>query len=198
MSLYELILKRRSIRRFEQKKIPLETLKKLVNAARLAPSGSNLQPWEFMIINEDSLLEKVFPTLAWAGYIAPEGNPSLGERPVAYVILLVNKNIRREGYEHDLGAAAQNIMLTALEEGIGSCWLGSIKRDQLRKILNVPEGYLIDTVIALGYPQESPLAEDISPDKSQAKESIRYYKDKDNLLHVPKRRLEDILHINRW
>jgi nitroreductase len=176
----------------------LEILKKLVKAARLAPSGSNLQPWEFMIINEDPLLEKVFPDLAWAGYITPQGNPSPEEKPVAYIILLVNKNIRREGYERDLGAAAQNIMLTALEEGVGSCWLGSIKREDLREILNIPDDHLIDTVIALGYPKESPLAEDLPPEKPPTKESIKYYKDKDNVLHIPKRKLEDILHINGW
>ena len=198
MNLYELALKRRTIRKFKQEKIPLGTLKKLINAARLAPSGSNLQPWEFIIVEEDSLRERVFPNLAWAGYIAPAGNPSPGERPAGYIILLVNKDIRPEGYERDLGAAAENIMLTALEEGIASCWMGSIKNENLRRIFRLPDNYIIDTVIALGYPGEKSVAEDLPSDKSPRKESIKYYKDKDNVLHVPKRRLEDILHVNKW
>jgi nitroreductase len=91
MNVYEATIKRRTIRRFKQKPIPLETLKKLVNAGRLAPSTANLQPIEYIIIDGADLVENVFETLKWAGYISPAGNPPQGERPVAYIIVLANK-----------------------------------------------------------------------------------------------------------
>ncbi|MCI4446263.1 MAG: nitroreductase family protein, partial [Candidatus Aminicenantes bacterium] len=106
-----------------------------------------------------------------------------------YIIILVNTNIREKGYEYDVGAAAQNIILGALSKGIGSCWLISINRERLREVLKIPDNYLIDSVLALGYPAEEPVIEDF-------KGSIKYWKDEAGVLHVPKRKLEDILHIN--
>ncbi len=186
MSVYELILKRRTIRKFRQDRIDRKILEKLVNAARFAPSGANLQPLKYVIVDEPEKVDAVFKHVRWAGYIAPEGNPREGETPVAYIIILNDPDIRKTGYELDAGAAAQNIMLTALEEGIGSCWLGSIDRDDIRRILNIPEKYVINTAIALGYPAESPVAEEENG-------SIKYYKDENGTLHVPKRKLEDII-----
>lgn len=191
MSIKELIKKRRSIRKFRQEKIPLDTLISLIDVSRLSPSAANLQPWEFIVINEKNLCEEIFFTLSWAGYISPKRTPSEGERPVAYIAIIINKTINKDNYEHDCGAAAQNIMLSALEEGIGSCWLGAINREKIREILKLPKEYIIDTVIALGYPLEFPQIE-------EAKNNIKYYLDEEDKLHVPKRKLEDILHINKW
>lgn len=191
MSINELIKKRRSIRKFRQKKIPRDNLVKLVDNARLAPSAANLQPWNFVIIDENDLCEEIFSALTWAGYVKPKRNPQEGEKPVAYIIIIINKTINENNYQHDCGAAAENIILSALEEGIGSCWLGAINRDKIRKILKLPEEYIVDTVIALGYPLESPKV-------VEAKGDIKYYLDKNDVLHVPKRKLEDILHINKW
>ena len=193
MDVKEAIEKRRSIRRFKDEPIPREVLRNLVNAGRLAPSGANLQPIEYIVIDDPDLLKKVFPFLKWAGYIAPEGNPPSGKRPVAYIVVLANTEIRPAGYEEDIGAAVENIILSALREGIGTCWLSSIDRDGLRGLLNVPRQMKIDSVIALGYPDEAPVAEDIPKDGS-----IKYHKDSSGRLHVPKRRLEDILHINGY
>jgi len=82
-------------------------------------------------------------------------------------------------------------MLQAWSEGIGSCWLLSVQRDPLRQLLGIPPGWDIDSVIALGYPSEKPRIE-------PAVGSIRYWKDQQGTLHVPKRELRSILHINRW
>jgi nitroreductase len=128
MSLYELILSRRSIRQFKPEPVSKEILEKLVNAARLAPSASNLQPLEFIVVDKDELRKKLFPCLKWARYIAPEGDPKQGHEPVAYIVVLVNLQVRDKGYECDVGAAAENMILTAWEEGIGSCWLHSVER----------------------------------------------------------------------
>jgi len=186
---YELILKRRTIRRFKQDPIPEATLEKLVNAARLAPSGANLQPLEFIIVDDRSLVDQIFPCLKWAAYIAPKGDPPEGKRPIAYIVVLVNTRIKSSGYEHDSGAAIENLILAALEEGIGSCWLGSIDRKTVKTILRIPDHYLIDSIVALGYPDEEPMMEEAEGD-------IKYWLDEQGRLHVPKRKLSQIMHRN--
>ena len=191
MSVYEIIIKRRTIRRFKQEEVSENILNKLANAGRLAPSGANLQPLEFIIVNETESVDKVFPALKWAGYIAPAGNPPEGMRPMAYIIVLINTEIRSQGGEVDAAAAIENMILTALEDGIGSCWLGAIDRDQLRKIFKIPQKYRVDSVLALGYPDESPVVE-------EATDSIKYWKDENGILHVPKRKLSDIVHSNAF
>ena len=127
MGVYETIVRRRTIRCFENKRVSYQALERCVNAARLAPSAANLQPCEYLIIDEENLLDKVFATLKWAGYIT-DGRPAELEVPRAYIIILINRDIHTEGYQHDIGFAAENITLTALEEGIGSCCLGAIDR----------------------------------------------------------------------
>ncbi len=191
MKVYEAICKRRTIRRFSQEPVPKEILEKLIKAARLAPSAANLQPGEYIVVDEPGLVEQVFKTLRWAGYIVPRGNPPEGERPVAYIVVLLNKEKVKAGGERDAAASIENIILAALEDGIGSCWLGSIEREALRGILNIPGRCEIDSVVALGYPNESPVVEEM-------KDSIKYWKDDKNVLHVPKRRLQDILHWNKY
>lgn len=129
MSIYEKILSRRTIRKFQQKQIGLSTLKKLVNAGRLAPSAANLQPLEYYITNEVSLREKIFSILNWAGYIKPEGNPKEGEKPVAYIIILMNTKISSGlNHKYDVGDSAQNIILASQEEKIGCCLLGAFSK----------------------------------------------------------------------
>jgi nitroreductase len=192
MKVYEAIIKRRSIRRFEDKVIPYKILKKCVNSARLAPSGGNLQPLEYIIVREKSLLEKVFETLKWARYLkGEEGTPPEGERPKAYIAVLVNEDIRKDKAEKDVGFAAENIILTAFEQGVGSCCIGSIDKGKLREILSIPKNYEISLVIALGYSKEKPKVEKFS-------HSIKYWKDSKGVLHVPKRNLEEILHKNQF
>ena len=191
MTVYDLIVKRRTIRKFKQIKISEELLTKFVNAGRLAPSGSNLQPLEFMVIHRKDLLDKVFSALRWAGYIAPEGNPPEGSQPMAYIIVLINSDIKKEGGAVDAAAAIENMTLVALEQDIGSCWIGSIQRNDVREIFKIPQNYRIDSILAMGYPDESPLSEVLTT-------SVKYWKDESGTLHVPKRKLNDIIHFNSF
>ena len=191
MSLYDLVISRRTIRQFKPDPIPEELLQKIVNGARLAPSGANLQPLEFIVVNREDMRKRLFSCLRWAAYIAPEGNPKPGNEPVAYVVILVNKEIRKKGYEYDAGAAVENMILVAWEQGIGTCWLALVEREKVREILEIPESYRIDSVLALGYPAEEPVVEEM-------KESVKYWKDKAGSLHVPKRKLENIIHFNKF
>lgn len=191
MSLYDLIISRRSIRQFKQEPVSRDILQKFINASRLAPSAANRQPLEFVVVDEERIRKEVFTCLKWAAYIAPEGNPKPGHEPVAYIVVLVNSEIREKGFEWDVGAAIENMILAAWEKGIGSCWLLSVDREKLREILNIPENYKIDSVLALGYPDENPVIEDM-------KDSIKYWKDQAGQLHVPKRKLEDVIHFNKF
>ncbi|UCE22476.1 MAG: nitroreductase family protein [Candidatus Aminicenantes bacterium] len=189
MSSYELMLSRRSIRQFKPDPISRDILEKLVNSARLAPSGANLQPLEFVVIDDEGLRRKLFACLRWAAYIAPEGNPKPGCEPVAYVVILVNVDVRKNGYERDVGAAVENMILAAWEERIGSCWIGNADLNRIQKMLKIPGNYKVDCVLALGYPDEDPIIEEM-------KDSVKYWKDSKGRLHVPKRRLDDVLHFN--
>ncbi len=192
MNVYEATVSRRTIRRFLQKPIPIHVLKKLLNAARLAPSGGNIQPCEYILVTEKDLLDKVFNTLKWAMYLGPAGAPREGERPTAYVVVSINTRKRAEGGEVDCAAAIENMILTAWEEGIGACWMASIDRERLREILSIPEHCRICFVVALGYRAEEPVTEDMKGD------DVRYWRDENGVLHVPKRRLEDIVFVNSY
>ena len=189
-NIYQLILNRRSIRKFKQKPLLSKILKKLVNVARLAPSGANLQPLEFTVINDKNICNDVFKTLKWAGYILPNGTPKENEVPAAYILVLVNTLIRENNYQWDVGAAMENIILAALEKGIGSCWIGSIDKSKLREILNIPSYFIIDSILALGYPDEDPKIEKLKND-------CKYWKDCKGRMHIPKRDFNKVIHFNR-
>jgi nitroreductase len=190
-NVYDLAVARRTIRRFKPAPVPRDLLERLVNAARLAPSAANVQPLEFVIVDEAGIKAEVFPALKWAAYIAPAGDPGPGEEPAAYVVTLVNSKLREKMFEYDVGAAMENMILAALAEGLGSCWLLSIDRDKLRAVLGVPGEYRIDSVLALGYPAEEPAAEVMG-------DSCKYWKDAGGRLHVPKRALATVLHVNTF
>ncbi|NLY11202.1 MAG: nitroreductase [Firmicutes bacterium] len=186
MSVYESILARRTIRKFKQEKIKRQTLEKLVNAARVAPSAQNLQPLKYIIVDQAEKVKDIFENVRWAGFIAPEGTPKKGEEPTAFIAVLVDTSISTSGWEFDLGAAVQNLILTAWEEGIGACWMGAINKPKITEILSIPEHLKLIHVIALGYIGEQPVSEDEGG-------SVRYYKDEQGTLHVPKRKLRDVI-----
>lgn len=191
MSVYDVVIKRRSIRRFKQIPLDKEIILKLIDSARLAPSAANLQPLRYIIVTEKEMLNKVFDCLRWAAYVAPKGVPPEGKRPVAYIVVLLDKENSIEISNYDVGAACENILLVATEFGIGSCWIGSIDKENLRKILEIPQNYSIESVIALGYPDHNSYIEDF-------KGSIKYWIDENENFHVPKRKLEEIVHINKF
>lgn len=184
---YNSIIRRRTIRLFKQKEVPLATVKKIINAARVAPSAANFQFIEYLVIRDKDLREKVFPHTKWAGYLYPRRIPPQGKRPVFYIFILVNKEKSTKPDLRDVGAAAENILLALSCFGLGGCWIASLNRGSLRKILNIPANYNIDSLIAAGYPDESPKLETSS-------KTVKYWLDKKGHLHVPKRPLQDILH----
>lgn len=190
MDVYEAIIQRRSIRRFKQEPIKLDVLKKMVNAGRLAPSGANLQPVEYFIVSDKKLCSQIFETIGWAGYIKPKWTPIPEERPVAYIVMLV-KDSNNQWYMRDVSLASENIVLTAEQYGIGSCILCMINREKIKDILKIPDEYIVDSLISLGYKSEKSIVEDFEG-------SFEYWRDKNQVLHVPKRKIKDVMHINKF
>jgi nitroreductase len=191
MTLAELILKRRTIRQFGPKPVTPESLERIVNAGRLAPSAANQQPLEFIAVDREDLRKKIYPGLKFAAAIAPAGFPRPGNEPKAYIITLVNTKIREKMFEYDVGAAMENMSLAALAEGIASCWLLSVDRPAVAELLGIPGDYKIDSVLALGYPAQESKEEVLT-------DTPKYWQDEDLTFHVPKRPLASVLHINEF
>ncbi len=184
MNLEEIIYKRRTIRRFKQDPISLEILKKLVDFARVAPMAKNVQALDFIIVVNPEIREKLFPLVGWAGSLPQEQRtPEKGREPTAYIIILVNNDLKPAYVDFDVGAAAENILLGAVTFGLGSCWMGNVRFQKLKALLEIPDFYVIKQVISLGYPDEESTMEPFS-------DSYKYWKDEKGNMHVPKRALD--------
>ena len=185
----ELVLGNRSYRRFQQEHvIDIDTLKELVDLARLSASGSNKQPLKYILSCDPEMNGKIFPLISsWKGGIPEWPGPKEGEKPAAYIIILGDTEISRS-FGIDTGIAAQSISLGAAEKGLGVCMMGSIKKEETRTSLNIQPRYDILLAIALGKPNEKVVIETMSPGQK-----TNYWLDEDDSHHVPKRRLEDII-----
>ncbi len=186
--LKDLIRNTRSYRRFvEVHEVSRETLRELVDLARLSASGANRQPLKFILAAEKAINAEIFATLGWAGYLSDWDGPQPGERPAAYIIILGDTEISANfGVDH--GIAAQSIMLGATERGLGGCILASIQRDVLRAALKIPDRYEILLVLALGKPAEKVVIEPVGADGD-----IKYWREDTGVHHVPKRALDELI-----
>ncbi len=179
--------KNRSYRRFyEEVEIPESELLKMIDAARLSPSSRNIQPIKYFISAERGLNEKIFKTLAWAGYLKDWDGPCEGERPSAYIIQLHDKVIA-PGYSCDHGITAQSILLQAVDSGFGGCIIASVKREELAQIIGLGERYDIIQVIALGKPKEIVVIDEIKDN------DYKYWRESSGTHHVPKRGLDELI-----
>src|SRR5450759_849352 len=184
----DLILKSRSCRRFyENEPIALETLRQLVDLARLSPSARNAQPLKYILSCDGEKNAKIFPTLTWASYLKDWGGPKIGERPAAYIIALGDQSISLT-YGVEPGIAAQSIMLGANEMGLGGCIMTSVQKQALSQVLEIPEQYEVILAMALGKPREKVVVEKMGLDGD-----IKYWRDEEGIHHVPKRDLDDLI-----
>jgi len=184
----DIIIANRSYRRFRELELIDESmLRELVDLGRLSASTANLQSLKYVLSFTSERNNEVFPTLAWAGYLSDWNGPAVGERPAAYIVMLLDTTISKNPF-CDHGIAAQSILLGAAEKGIGGCMIGSVDKDKLRSILQIPDQYEILLVLALGKPAETVVLEDM-----ESGGSIKYYRDNQDIHHVPKRKLEDVI-----
>lgn len=188
MSFNELARRRRSIRRFTERRVPREDLLDLVRAGISAPSAGNAQPWQFVIVEDAQTVRRVSKNLGWLG-----GAPEDAVQPRAHLVILLANPDKSWTVYADGGAAATCISLAAADKGLGSCWIGSVNRDDLRALLHVPENLDVFSVIALGYPAEEPLTIEVD---SLAKPSAKR-DDSGNLL-VQKLSLDAVCHLGHY
>ena len=184
----DLVRKNRSCRRFvEDRPVDADTLRWLVNLARLSASGANLQPLKYVLCCRRQTNEGIFDCLGWAGYLKDWPGPEPGERPAAYIVVLGDREIARDfGCDH--GIAAQSILLGAREKGLAGCMIGSVNRKRLQHALGLAEQLQILLVLALGEPKETAVCDPVEPEGS-----IRYWRDERRIHHVPKRSLDEII-----
>jgi len=188
MDMKTLVRKSRSYRRFDESYVvDGETLRDLIELARYSPTGNNLQPLKFWLSNTPEMNASIFPHLGWAGALENWDGPEKGERPAAYIIILGDKTIK-ENFGVDHGIAAQSIMLGAAEKGLGGCMIGSASKEALRDALGIPNRYEILLVLALGKPEEKVVTEPLGENGKTS-----YYRDENDVHHVPKRSLSDLI-----
>ena len=186
--LLDLVKKNRSYRRFfENEAIDRKVLLELINLARLSPSGANRQALRYYVSCEPGQNERIFSTLGWAAYLPEWPGPIVGERPSAYIVMGQDPGYKM-ALPLDTGIAAQTILLGAAESGLGGCMIGNIDKAALRSAMNIPESFEILLVIALGKPKE-----EIVIDEIDSGADIKYWRDAQQVHHVPKRKLKDIV-----
>ena len=178
----DLVLKNRSYRRFYQDvSIDIETMRELIELARLCPSAANQQALKYIISNDPETNAKIYP------HVRIDNDPPEGERPSAYVIIL--EETGRQPWVHvDLGIAAQTIHLGAVEKGFGGVMVANINKDGLRKALDIPAHFEILLVLALGKPKEEMVIETMGDDGS-----LQQWWDDKKARHVIKRSLDDLI-----
>lgn len=158
-ALTEIIQKRRSVRRFKDGTLDRATIVSIVQAAQRAPSACNAQPWRFVAVTDNTLIHALVEkglggvvSNKWAA-TAPAIIVGCAERNVLTHYL--GEAVKGINYHQiDLGIALEHMVLRATEMGLSTCWIGWFNEKQIKKILNLPMGWKIVSLLALGYSQE--------------------------------------------
>ncbi len=159
MEFLELVKKRKSTRKYSLKPINNDTLDKCMEAARLAPSACNSQPWKFIVVKgaeKDRLVRESFNGVYAINSFVKKANILIVvvREKSKYTALLGGK-FRNVDYSLiDIGIACDHLTLQAEELGVGSCWIGWFNEKSVKKILNLSKSTKVDVLISLGYPEE--------------------------------------------
>ena len=184
--LYDLVLKNRSYRRFDESvRISEDVLCELCNLARLSSSAANRQTLKFRLVTSKEECDKVFSLTSWAGYIK-DGAPKVGERPTAYIVVLNDDSIFKNS-AIDIGIASEAILLGATEKELGGCMILSFKASSVSEALSLPDHLTPELVIALGKPVETVVIEDMKDN------DVKYWRDENSVHHVPKRSIAELI-----
>jgi len=152
MDVEEAIRKRRSIRKYENKQIPEDTLEKLLEAARLAPSSSNRQAWNMLVVQDGNIKKK----LAKAS-----GNQDFVAECSAYIVGVAQRGVYYSTV--DMAIALDHLSLRAVELGLGTCWIGDFEPDEISRILEIPKEREVTICMTVGYPAEIPKSRSRKP-----------------------------------
>lgn len=186
MKVQQLIKDTRSVRRFNSRRpIKQEELYQMIESARCSASAANLQRIRYILVNDEEKVVEIFHTLMFAAYLK-DWNPSEDERPTAYIVMMSTEGYIDINFAIDMGIAAQSILLTAREKGIGGCIIRNFKKHELEKVLD-KDGYNVAMVIALGEPMEV-----VRLTQATAGD-IKYYRNEKDEHIVPKLSLSEII-----
>lgn len=152
MDFNKVIQTRRSVRSFKKDPIPKEILDRILEATRIAPSGSNSQPWKFIIVKDEALKQKIA--------FACNNQKFIADASIIVVACGQRLPINRGGYMGemsillDVAIAFTHLILAARTEGLGTCWIGAFNNNEMKKLLKVPNDYEIVAATPLGYPSD--------------------------------------------
>jgi nitroreductase len=165
MSVKTIIQKRRSIRKYQDKKVSDIIVRELIDAARLAPSAYNAQPSRFFVVKSFAIKQKLKDNKIFK-------QDFVYTAPIIIVCCADQSVFPRERFEsvysnpheiggklgavRDLSIATQNLVLMATELGLGTCYVGLVKRDKIKEILDIRKNFVVPFVITVGYPTEKP------------------------------------------
>ena len=159
MALLSQIKNRYSVRSYQQRLVEKEKLLAVLEAARLAPSAKNFQEWRFVVVQDEATRRKLM--------VAANNQAFVGEAPAVIVCCATNTDyVMRCGqtsYPIDLAIAIDHMTLQAVEEGLGTCWVGSFYEDQVKAILDIPKEVKVVELLALGYPKDRAKSKDRRP-----------------------------------
>jgi nitroreductase len=147
MSLIEVVLSSRSIRRYEQKEIPRDVLDKILEAGRQAPSAANKQPWHFIVLTDSKIKRELSKGLF---------NRFIKDAPVTVVGCAHKDLIAGKWSIVSTTIALQNMVIAAWAMGVGSCWIGDFKEEKVKRLLSIPENWNVGALVSFGYPAEKP------------------------------------------
>jgi len=154
MSVLDVIKSRKSIRRYKEDPIPEDVFLRVLEAARLAPSGKNSQPWKFVVIKDEAMKKSLAE--------ASRGQMFMARAPVIIAACgFPEMSYPRQGnymksWPIDVAIALQHLMLQAEEEGLGTCWIGAFEEKDVKRLLDVPEDARVLALTPLGYPDQVP------------------------------------------
>ncbi len=187
--LYDIVAKARSVRSFDtSKRVDRETLVSFIDTLRLIPASCNYQALKYLLVTDTEECAFMRENTRWAALLPDYNGPDTDHSPTAYIVIchdtLVTEN--ETMYLKDVGIAAQTLNLLAREKGIGCCMIGSFGIPAVSERFGLPENIKPKLTLALGYPAEFPVCED-------EEGSVVYYRDENNVHHVPKRKTKDLI-----
>lgn len=187
----ELAKKSRSYRGYdESRRVTREELVHFVDCARFAPSSVNGQPFKYYLAYEKEDVDRIQPLTGWARALPQMKLPHPGKCPTAFIIICQNTDwdadLKR--YFKDVGIVAQTMLLAAAERDLGGIMIGNFSPDRVKETLSLPENLVPMLIVAFGKPDEKIVLTEI-----ENGESIKYYRDENDVHYVPKRKLEDII-----
>ena len=184
----QLVEAARTCRRFvESDPLSMTDLEWLVDCARLTPSARNQQALRYALVGQGAVCDAIFAKTAWAAALKDWGGPHPGERPTAFIVVSQPEDAGHLTWV-DLGIAVQTIQLAAASRSWGCCILASFDPDLCRKLCGIPEKLAPRLVLGLGKAAEKRVVAPVPADGKLA-----YWRDADNVHHVPKLALDDLI-----